>query len=499
MFERISPEQAGIPSRAVLKFIKTLEGYKLNTHSIIMSRGDKIFSECYYAPFDKDFKHRMSSVSKSFVGVAVGLLIEDGRMRLSAPLMSYLPEYMGDAAAVGDSCYLSAMTVEDALEMQTCKSKASRLNWLKAELEDRAESYFKVGYDRPSGAVFEYDSQVSFLLGVIVEKITGMPFLDFLKERFLTKCGFSEDSHCLKCPGGHSFGDSGVLCSARDLLIFARFVMNGGTWEGVRYMDEGYLREATSKKTASSIEDYGAYDSYGYGYQIWKAPRDGFAFIGMGDQLAICDRLTDFIFIINSDNRGYGYSRTIIYHALYDYIVEALGEPLPENPADYGELLEYEKSRRLCFASGDVSSPFADEISGVTFALDGNPMGITRFKLDFCGDEGVFSYTNGQGDKELRFGFGKNIFQMFPQYGYPDEVMTVSEPNHRYGCAVSAEWREEKKLHLKVQLIDKHFGVLDILFSFKGDGVLVAMEKTAESILDKYCGYANGRSVEALC
>lgn len=67
MFECISPEKAGISSEKVLKFIKTLDTYNFCTHSLIMARGKKIFAEAYYAPFHKKFKHRMYSVSKSFV------------------------------------------------------------------------------------------------------------------------------------------------------------------------------------------------------------------------------------------------------------------------------------------------------------------------------------------------------------------------------------------------------------------------------------------------
>ncbi len=492
MFERISPEKAGISSKAVLKFIKTLEKYRFNTHSIIMARGDKIFSECYYAPFDRNFKHRMYSVSKSFVSVAVGLLVEDGKISLDDTLMSYLPEYTEKAKEAGNFEYLNAMTIRDMLEMQTCKGN-SRIDWFAAKLPDRVDVYFKKGYDRPSGMIFNYDSPGSYMLGVIVERITGKPFLDFMKERFLEKCGFSSDAYCLKCPGGHSFGDSGVMCTARDLLIFARFVMNGGTWEGVRYMDEGYLREATSRRTANEVRDIVTYDSLGYGYQIWKAHRDGFAFVGVGDQFAICDPKTDFIFIINSDDQGYTNSRPILYHALYDYIVEELGESLPEDKKAYGELLEYEKTRKLNIARGSISSAYADTVNGVTFSLEPNPMGITHFKLSFGGDEGVFSYTNAQGGKELRFGFGKNVFGVFPQTGYSDMVSGEDCPGNTYKCAVSAEWQEEKKLHLKVQIIDKYFGLLDILFSFKDEKVLVAMEKTAESFLDEYTGFANGK------
>ena len=47
MFKTITPEQAGISSRAILEFVKTLEEYHLAPHNILMARGNDIFSECY--------------------------------------------------------------------------------------------------------------------------------------------------------------------------------------------------------------------------------------------------------------------------------------------------------------------------------------------------------------------------------------------------------------------------------------------------------------------
>ena len=43
-----------------------------------------------------------------------------------------------------------------------------------------------------SGSLFRYDSPVSYMLGVIAEKLSGKPFLEFLKERFLIDIGFSK-------------------------------------------------------------------------------------------------------------------------------------------------------------------------------------------------------------------------------------------------------------------------------------------------------------------
>ena len=60
-----TPEQMGISSRHVLAFYKELDECNLSTHAVILSRGNSFFSECYYTPFHKDFKHRMYSTSKS--------------------------------------------------------------------------------------------------------------------------------------------------------------------------------------------------------------------------------------------------------------------------------------------------------------------------------------------------------------------------------------------------------------------------------------------------
>ena len=63
----ITPEQAGIPSENIAKYIDILEKNRLATHNVIMARGENIFCEGYWKPFHNNFLHRMYSVSKSFV------------------------------------------------------------------------------------------------------------------------------------------------------------------------------------------------------------------------------------------------------------------------------------------------------------------------------------------------------------------------------------------------------------------------------------------------
>ena len=100
-----------------------------------------------------------------------------------------------------------------------------------------------------------------------------------------------------------------------------------------------------------------------------------------------------------------------------------------------------------------------------------------------------------EGEKKLPFGFGHNVFCKFPEEGYSDLITMVPEPGHRYDCAVSADWPEERKLRIKVQVIDKYFGNMSMEFGFKGNEVGVYMAKNAEAFLEEYKGYANGRII----
>lgn len=491
MFHYITPEKAGISSEKILAFLKTLEQYNFCTHSFIMARGNNIFAEGYYEPFHKDFQHRMYSVSKSFVSVAVGLAVEDGLLRLDDKLVQFFPEYV--KSAEGElPAELAEMTVREMLTMETCTNR--QIKWFYAGLSDRCEAYFKTPVERIPGTTWCYDSPGSFMLGCIVERLTGKPFLEYLKERFLLKGGFSKEAYCLKCPGGHSFGDSGVMCTAGDLLVFARFVMDGGVIDGVRYMNEEYLAEATKKQVSNSHGGEAGFGTDGYGYQIWKMPKDGFAFIGMGDQLAICDREKDFIFIITSDNQGdSGTTRTILYHELWDNIIPALGEALPENESAQNELAAYVKGLKLFHLKDATESEWMDRVHNKTYKLDANPMGIKWVRLEFAQDKGTLFYENEQGEKALPFGLGHNEFGKFPQEGYSDLTAAVPAPGNLYDCAASADWPEPQKLRIKVQIIDKYFGNMSIEFGFKDDRVGIYMMKTAEAFLDEYEGYANGR------
>ncbi len=484
-----TPEQAGISSARVIDFYKELDRYHLSTHAVILCRGDKIFSEAYYAPFHAEFKHRMYSVSKSFVSVAIGFCEQDGLLSLDDPMIKYFPEYVAREGAVTHSS-----TIRELLMMETTVEHG--VNWFKSGTKDRTEVYFQSKEDKYPGTLFKYDSSGSYMLGVIVERLTGKSFLAYLQEKVLDEIGFSGDAYCIKAPGGHSFGDSGVMCTARDLLLFARFVLNKGTYDGKRYLNKAYLDAATTLSVWD--EDYGFsnHAAYGYGYQFWGAPRGCFAMFGMGNQIACCDPAHDLIFIINSDNQGHSHNYEQIFEALTRNIIDHLDEAAQvTDVASQKELAEVEATRKLFSLPMARESAFSDEIDGVTFDCAENPMGIKWFRLDFAGACGTLTYENAQGEKSFPFGFGYNELAKFPEEGYADLVATIPEPGNRYDAAFSADWPEVQKLRIRVQIIDKYFGNLAMVFGFRdAKTVSVRMTKSAEAFLNEYTGIANAKA-----
>lgn len=486
MFNTVSPESVGISSKNVLAFFEVLARYNLNTHSIIMARGDKIFAEAYYAPFDQTSKHRMYSVSKSFTAIAVGLAEQEGLLCLDDKMMKYFPEYRNEKT---DALY-EETTIRDLLTMRSCMADKAPDYWGKP---DRVAAYFEMLSNQIPGTNFSYDSTGAFLLGCIVERVTGKPFMEYLKEKILVDIGFSKDAYCLLAPGGHSHSDSGVMCTSRDLLTFARFVMNGGQWNGKRYLNETFMREAIKKQTDNDITgSVTGYGRYGYGYLIWKAPRDGFAFVGMANQLAICDLKTDFIFVITSEEMGSEQaSRMLIYHELYKTIVDNLADPLPEDRDAYEELKAYTSARKMITLNGGVKSSIQSQISGKTYTLEPNSMGIDTVKVTFEGGQGVLEYVNAEGVNKIRFGMGYNAFGRFPGKKRIGLTASVYEDGS-YACGASAIWCENAKLHIMVRVIDTYLGTLSIVLSFKDNRVSVAMSKRAQRILDGLHGRALG-------
>lgn len=486
LFNKITPEQAGISSRHVTAFIKSLERWGLVNHGVLLMKGDNVFGEYYWEPFKQDTIHRMYSQTKSYVGIAIGLLLEDGKLTLDDKILDHFAEKLDGEP----KRFLKDLTIRDMLTMSTCGENPY---WFTYGDPDRTHLYVnQAGGKAPAGMRYRYDSSGSQVLCALVEKLSGQSMFDFMYDRIFKHLGTFKTATILKAPNGDSWGDSALVCTPRDMASFGRFLMKEGEWDGKRLMSADYIREATSA-VVDNHED-SAFDEFycqGYGYQIWRLPENAFAFNGMGCQLTACLPDKDLTFVITSDNQGYAASKALILSAFYEHIVDNMGDaPLAEDAEAYAEALAIGKSLKLAGMSGKTDSPYAAVLNGKVYECEQNPAGITKFSFVFKEDgTGEWHYTNAQGDKVLPFGMGKNVFGKFPQLGYSNDYgVTPTTDGFMYDCAASAAWGNEQKLLLRVQVIDRYLGNLFCIFSFKEDYANVVMRKNAEAFLNEYQG-----------
>lgn len=490
MFEKITPEQAGISSKNVVNFIQKIEKRGGAPHGILFMKGDKIFAEGYWKPFHQEFCHRMYSQTKSFVGVAIGLLEEEGKLSLDDTIVSHFPEKIDGKLAE----YLEKQTIRDMLKMTTvgeCKW------WFTSGDPDRTHLYLNC--DRkthPSGTVWAYDSAGSQVLSSLVEKLSGKTLLEYLKEKLFNEMGVFQTATVLQTPNGDSWGDSAMVCTLRDMAAFGRLLMNYGVWNGKRLMNEQYLRAATSALVDNSATAHYAGYYQGYGYQIWRVCGNGFAFVGMGDQFTVCYPEKGLLFACTSDNQGTSLIRELIFTNLEDMFVDEIqNSALSEDVAAQKELDALLSNLTLRHVQGWDDSPFRTALNGATYECRENPMGITKFTFVFHDEKsGELRYTNAQGDKIIPFGVNYNVFGKFPQLGYSNERGAVATTDgFMYDDAVSLAWTGEKELLLFVQIIDRYFGNMSAKFHFKDDEVYAVFSKAAENFLNEYQGSLVGR------
>ena len=484
MLTYTTPELAGLDPKYIRRFLADMKRDRIDLHDVLLLRGDQIFFEKYWAPFTPEFPHRMYSVTKSFVAVAIGFLVQEGKLTLDNRIVSFFPDKIGPEM----DPLLQMQTIRDMLMMSTFSGGS---NWFKPEVTDRLRFYFSLKADKVPGTIFSYDSTGSYVLGCLVERLSGMSLLDYLKAKVLDRIGGFEDAQILATMDGTPWADSALVCRPRALAAFARFVMNGGAWEGEQLLDPAYVKTATSCLIENNVKDTRNYNTWGYGYQIWMTEQGAWSFNGMGAQFAICCPDKDLIFVCNGDDQLTSeVDSPRIFRAFFDQIYAHMdgADPEPEE-VDPGEEFP------LLVTRGASASPFAEKIDGRTYQCMDNPMGWKWFRLEFEDDGGALVYENAQGEKRIPFGLGRNHFDLFPEYGYSDAQGNRHEmTSFRYKAAFSAAWVEEQKLRLRVQVIDRYFGMLVITIGFRDpEWVSIRMEKSAEDFFDTYEGWLIGR------
>lgn len=483
-----SPESQGCTSSAIRGFVEKLEAHGLNMHSYMVIRNDCVIAEGYWRPFHAARQHRLYSAGKTVVALAIGLLADRRQISLDDPVVRFFP----DKCPADLHPFVSGMTIRDLLIMAA--PFTGDCYWYGCT--DRVRAFLADKPTHAPGTSFDYNTSATYALVAIVERLTGMTFLEAMRPGLLDPIGVSPEIRCLKLPDGFSTSGSGILCTQRDFARIALLLQNKGQWHGHWLISSSFIEAMTSAQISNNKPGQTPHldTGFGYGYQLWMTQNHSWSMIGMGDQLAICYPDKRLTFSCMADNQGNPAARKLIFQLVQTEIVDQLTDhAIAADPAARESLVQKNQSLVLAPCPGATGSPLADQINGRVFQLEDNPMGISEFSLHFSDHQGSFKYKNAQGDKQISFGLGYYEAGLFPQTGYPDENYLPSEA--LYECLASATWPNNDQLVLRIMTIGNFYGNLTITFCFTGHQVAVDMVRNAQFFLDEYEGRADGHLI----
>lgn len=460
------------------------ETWEIPIHSLLAAQNGKLLWETYRPPYQSDTLHRMFSITKSFCALAAGCLAAAGKLDLDAPIVRFFPEYLPPDGAVHP--YLNEMTIRHMLAMQTCHSATTyklnpEKNWV--------ESFFSIPPTHKSGQIFLYDTSSSHTLAALVKRLTGMGVLDYLRTCFLDDIGFSREAYIINDPFGAEMGGSGLMARPRDLMVTAQYLMK--QYKNGAGAFAGYLRAAVSRQVPTLHSGQTIDEQQGYGYQFWRI-RNGFAMYGMGGQYVLFYPEPDIILVITADSQNIkGGSQKIldaVYQAIAPYYsdIEISAAGMTGHTADRTRAAAGDICKRSAGADGtDLCPVISGSTDNSAAAANGrcrllpNKGGFTELMVSGDSNRGMLTLKHPDAVYRIPFGWG-NLLQtaILTRYNQP--------------IASSGKWLDEHSLFIYTQLVGECVGSLSFMLRFRPDGLTLWMKKTAETMFEEFCDFAEG-------
>lgn len=326
-FERVSPESQGISSGMLAGMIRELnDSPNTDMHHLMILRGGKVICECNFAPYRSGDGHITHSMCKSITGMAVGLLVHEGKLSLDENIYDIFEQKRKPLGKL----FRPEITVEHLLTMTSGVSfnesgAVSGNDWL--------DSYLNASVDGIPGTKFQYNSMNSYVLSAIITERTGMTMEEYLRPRLFEPLGITRYMW-ETCPKGITKGGWGLFLCTEDMAKLGQLYLNKGKWNSQQLIPEEWVEASTTKHV-----DTGE-DTFGYGYQLWMEKRPGsFEFNGMLGQNVIVYPDMDMVIATNAGNNEL-FQNCVMLNIIRKYF-PCEYQPdtvLPENPYEYERL-----------------------------------------------------------------------------------------------------------------------------------------------------------------
>lgn len=278
---------------------------------------------------DSEKPRETYSIGKTLVALGVGCAVDEGRLRLSDRVIDFFPDKLPAHMPKGmrDMTLRHLLTMNCGLEENATLMSVFSPATQRKDTIDWIREFFASPMPHEPGTYFYYNLYATHIVCAIVEKVTGMPFIDYIMPRLLTPLGIS-NLQWEKSPQGICAGGWGAKLCPEDLAKIGQLMLQGGVWQGKRLISKRWMKKMTSKQVPSAPhvvlnkntvpqeEDKNEIHSQGYGFFVWFGHHGTYRAEGLGGQVIIVNPKKDAVLVIMLN--------TVMYKEFYDLIDQYL-------------------------------------------------------------------------------------------------------------------------------------------------------------------------------
>ncbi|MFE4239679.1 serine hydrolase domain-containing protein [Peribacillus butanolivorans] len=311
---------------------------RTNTDAFLVMHKGEVLYENYFNGYKSYQPHALNSATKSFVGLIVSLLTDEGVLDLNKKASFYVPELEGTGLGEG--------TIQQLLDMQV------PVKYMEADTpmgigrgtpifiasgsmpkpdnyngpENLYEFMISSKKDKLPGTVFKYENGQTETLGWIVKRLTGKNLAELIQEFIWSKLGVEENALMHLDQIGTDIASGGMRATLRDLARFGEMMRNNGYYNGQQIIPEHMIRDiqkgGNQKYLAESSHHYLLGFSY---YNKWWISHDrygGYSARGKFDQQIHIAPKADTVIVKLSSYHTPNSVGIDAFQAILDYLVK---------------------------------------------------------------------------------------------------------------------------------------------------------------------------------
>jgi CubicO group peptidase (beta-lactamase class C family) len=380
-----TPEEQGFDSIKLAEGLQNLQKNKILIDNLLIIRNGYVILDAYFYPYDNSIPHKLASVTKSFTTTLIGIAIDQGRIQLDQPMISFFP----DRTIVNLDDLKKSITIRHLVSnMNGFESGCLRGDELTLDKMRAAPDWVQAALDRKvawePGTNFCYDSPGMHLLSAILQEATGMTELEYAKQNLFKPLGI-KDVYWEADPQGYSHGWGDLYLKPRDAAKLGYLWLNQGSWDGKQIVPAEWVSDSVTAQSSSGADDYG------YG---WWVSEDSYYAFGRGGQNVKIYPSYNAIVVTTASGFDYSQLDPILKAAFIDP-----EKPLSPNPTGAAKLAS------IVTALGQAPHPWqvgplpntAKAISGKTYIFDPNIIKVASMRIKFSGNKEATLYMNIEG------------------------------------------------------------------------------------------------------